>query len=112
MMKRYTEFVLTENHLKLISKFYVDWDDGGYDGAPTINEKRPYGNSDVVTDIAEILGVQIDESDESYDEHSASLLKLHRETATALQICLWTRSFVPGTYRSSDICLRAWEKVD
>jgi len=39
-------FVLTENHIKLLRKAYVTWEDGDF-GAPSIDTRRPYGNSSV-----------------------------------------------------------------
>ena len=51
------EFTITEDHLKLLRRVYVAWDFGEGDGAPAINSKKPYGNSYVERDIAEILDV-------------------------------------------------------
>lgn len=48
-------FVLTEDHLKLLAKSYWQWQDCET-GAPEMDPKRPYGNSDVAGDIREILG--------------------------------------------------------
>jgi hypothetical protein len=48
------EFTLTENHLKLLQKMWVGWSTCEF-GAPEIDPKRPYGNSDVIGDIHEIL---------------------------------------------------------
>jgi len=100
-----TIFTLTEEHIKLLSRAYVSWQDCEF-GAPEINPKRPYGNSNVIRDIAEILGVEqktcphcgetLDELDEQRFEN------LHKETETALQIILSTKSFVPGKYVQED----------
>jgi len=46
---------ITNDHLKLLEKAYWKYEDCEY-GAPAIDCKRPYGNSDVEEDIAEILG--------------------------------------------------------
>ncbi len=95
-------FELTEDHLKLLQKMEVRWNDECYNGAPAIDIKRPYGNSDVYNDIAEILGWEIAET--KYGEKELSNAQetkasvLHRETERALQIVLSTRSFVAGTY--------------
>ena len=48
-------FELTEEHIKLLRQMCVSWDDCEF-GAPAIDCKRPYGNSDVYSDIAKILG--------------------------------------------------------
>ena len=50
------QFEVTEDHLKLVQRMYWQWDDHAYDGAPAVGLKRPYGNSDVMYDIAQILG--------------------------------------------------------
>ena len=51
-----TEFTVTEDHLKLLrAACYVYWNPGEGYGAPAINPKKPYGNSDVPRDVAKIL---------------------------------------------------------
>jgi len=54
-ISRVREFTVTEGHLRLLRHAWVDWDQGEGYGAPGINPKKPYGNSDVERDIAEIL---------------------------------------------------------
>lgn len=100
-LRSVTEFTVTDEHIKLLRRAYVSWDDCEF-GAPAIDCKRPYGNSDVVSDIAEILGI-ID--DECRDEESeilpdaeVALTRLHGETAIALQIALATGVFRAGRY--------------
>lgn len=52
-----TEFTVTEDHLKLLRHAYdIYWDPGEGYGAPAINPKKPYGNSAVPQDVANILG--------------------------------------------------------
>lgn len=48
-----TRFALTDQHLTLLRSAYVRWEDCEF-GAPAIDYKRPYGNSDVVGDMAMI----------------------------------------------------------
>ena len=80
---------------------YVSWD-SCETGAPCINPKRPYGNSDVETDIAELLGWELFVDRDG--EKSLSIAqyelaqKLHKDTQTALQIALCTQSFKEGIY--------------
>jgi hypothetical protein len=98
-------FTLTEEHIVLLSNACVSWNDCEF-GAPEINPKRPYGNSDVLDDIADILNIEqktcphcgenLDELDEQ------NLNKLHKETEIALQIILDTKSFIPGKYVKRD----------
>lgn len=104
-------FILTEEHLKLLRAANVGWCCDEF-GAPCIDPKRPYGNSDVIGDIAKILD-EPDTCDEIGQWSRAvenRLYNIHRETETALQIGLATGSFEPGTYQGHD-CSRDWWKV-
>ncbi|GEM_PF-2766615 len=94
-------FNLTEEHIKLARRMNVYWDDAMYLGAPAIDMKRPYGNSDVLEDILEILDEKpVEDVDEriytkkQYKKAEA----LHREMETALQVILAAGSFEPGVY--------------
>lgn len=49
-----TDFEVTEAHIKLVSRLNIGWCDYAYDGAPGVDPKRPFGNSDVERDIFEI----------------------------------------------------------
>ncbi len=90
------EFTVTEDHLKLLRHacLYSDYGEGY--GAPAINPKRPYGNSDVERDIAEILDApdsdwEWDEDDEYLDlttEAREHFTRLHVETMLVLHIAL------------------------
>ncbi len=99
-------FVLTTDHLKLLGRMYVGWQDCEY-GAPEIDPKRPYGNSDVEEDVAEILGWKLKfdpDYDRSYPNKDQCQLaaKLHKETETALQIVLKTGCFRSGKYELTE----------
>lgn len=97
------EFELKQIHLDLFKNMVVGWQDCEY-GAPEIDPKRPYGNSDVEDDIAEIC--KIEKTDKNYDEDeglwrekiSDQLSNLHRQMETALEIVLQTQTFELGTY--------------
>ena len=102
-------FTLTKDHVTLIRNMYVGW--GEYDhGAPTINQKRPYGNSGVWDDIAfRLLNwkdlTKLSEADEDdfyksseYTDYMERAEKIHEETDQALQIVLSSGSFEPGKY--------------
>lgn len=96
-MKR---FNLTDDHIKLLRQMCVGWQDCET-GAPEIDPKRPYGNSYVAGDIHEILaGVNGDY--ELTEEEEAAYLRLHGETACALQIVLTTGEWAPGHYVADD----------
>jgi len=128
LLNRVTEFRLTEDHLKLIKRMFIDWDDSAYEGAPAVGLKRPYGNSDVYFDVAEILadGSDVDAMS-SYNRDGElkkltlvdgreftleDLVKLHQETGVALQICTCTLSFQTGVYRKRELYNSlSWERV-
>lgn len=110
-------FQLTEDHIKLLSRMYVEWYDSAYDGAPVINIKRPYGNSPVAYDVYEIIHSKewdYGENDEEMPEEIyEQMLELHRETRTALQIVLCTKSFEPGLYELKSLWdSLSWRKVE
>lgn len=94
-------FVLKEEHLTLLRNMHVSWNDCEF-GAPTIDCKRPYGNSSVHEDIAKILGIEgfVDSDDEiSFSKEQICLMNdLHEETEIALQIILSVGKFEPGIY--------------
>ena len=100
-IRNVTEFTVTDEHLKLLRRAYVGWDDCEF-GAPAIDCKRPYGNSDVIADIAEILEVPDDqwrdEDGDAFPDAQEAFTKLHAETAIVLQIALATGEFRPGRY--------------
>lgn len=94
-------FELKVEHIKLLRRAYISWEDCEF-GAPAIDCKRPYGNSSVISDIAEILG-----EEPKYCPHCGEPLEeldkeryteLHTETQTALQIILHCKTFEPGVY--------------
>jgi len=89
-------FILTEDHLKLLKRMYVSWSQCEF-GAPEIDPKRPYGNSDVPGDIHEILTGKYPE-DELDEDLEDKYCKLHKETEVALQIVLRSGQFKTGTY--------------
>jgi hypothetical protein len=99
------EFTVTEEHLRLLRCARVFWYDAEF-GAPSIDPKRPYGDSNVFGDIAEILDVP--GSEWADEDLSPSLdarwrfLRRHVETAIALQIALATGEFRTGHYVRDD----------
>lgn len=94
-------FTVTSDHLKLLRRAYVTWEDCEF-GAPAIDCKRPYGNSSVYHDIAEILGIPAlhDEDEPFTAEQYDRMRQLHKETQTALQIILATLRFGLGEYEA------------
>ena len=105
VVRNATRFTVTDEHLRLLRRAYVSWDETEF-GAPEIDCKRPYGNSDVLGDIAEILEIPDSEwADEEMDplpDYGQRFLRLHVETAVALQIALSTGEFRAGSYTRED----------
>jgi hypothetical protein len=104
------KFTVTNNHLRLLRNMNVSWN--GYEfGAPSIDPKRPYGNGDVYTDIAELIGATIDRETEDFTDIQRACMKaLHKQTETVLQIVLATGRFLAGEYQA-DKYDRNWEKI-
>jgi hypothetical protein len=106
-------FTVTDEHLRLLRRAYVTWDDTEF-GAPEIDCKRPYGNSDVYSDIAEILGIPaaewFEEDIEPFPEAEWRFLRLHVETAVVLQIALATGEFRPGRYVREGSWHNGWRR--
>ena len=105
-------FRLTEDHLKLLKHAFVRWEDCET-GAPAIDPKRPYGNTSVLRDVAELIGEEpkecahCGEPQEPLDEERLS--RIHRETEMALQIVL-QHGHRTGLYESP-LGVR-WDYVD
>lgn len=107
------KFTITEQHLKLLQNAYVSWDSCEF-GSPEIDCKRPYGNSDVLEDMADILYGKLPEKakEKVIESTSDYLIQLHKELEIVLQICLLTQKFETGTYEQKDeYDNRSWVKV-
>lgn len=104
-------FTMTNEHVMLLCHAYVRWEDCE-SGAPAIDCKRPYGNSSVASDVAEILGWDVDRDDGLTDDQRSRADAIHAETELALQIVLSTGEFRPGTYaRPDEYNYRKWALV-
>jgi hypothetical protein len=108
-------FTVTDEHLRLLRRAHVTWVDAEF-GAPEIDCKRPYGNSDVYSDIAEILEIPEDEwfeeDIEPFPEAEWRFLRLHVETAVVLQIALATGEFRPGRYVREEAWGGTWKRAE
>jgi len=101
------KFVLLQEHLLLLEHANFVWNGGEY-GAPGIYSKKPYGNSDVLGDIARILGYKKKEvcphcqepleEREKEEKDRMYMDRLHRETLTALQVITQARIAEPGWF--------------
>ncbi len=116
---------LTEEQVKLVRELHFSWAGGseiGYDGAPCVGSKRPFGNSDVAYDILEILepesykelqeAMDHDElAEQELEEKAFALYERYYGTlAHALQVIVASGSFEPGVYRCNRYC-RNYELV-
>ena len=127
-------FNLKTEHLNLLQRFVVGWN-GCEFGAPTIDPKRPYGDSNVYQSMINILGLKelrdgvyeftldgekwilkgedknslyLDGKDE--EKLTDKLRILHEETKEVLQICLSSLKFEEGTFEKIDY--GNWKKVE
>jgi len=108
-------FTITEDHLKLVQQMYFNYDAACEFGAACVDPKRPYGNSDVFYDIAEILNIKGNyDEDEEYteftEEQEEIMMKLHKSMKTVLQIVTRTLSFETGHYAAQPYS-QQWRKV-
>lgn len=67
-------------------------------GFPTVDPKRPFGNSDVYRDMAEILDHENIEDGEISPERQESYDELLSEMKTVLEILISNLSLFPGEY--------------
>jgi len=116
------EFEVKQEHLTLIKRFNIKFDQDCEFGAGYIDPKRPYGNSDVYNDIAEMFGIKpegavynTNEDGTEYRKFTQTqtnyLWKLHVEAVQALKICCQTQSFETGLYRRERISMSSpWVK--
>jgi hypothetical protein len=115
VIRHFERFTVTDEHVRLLRRAYVSWDETEF-GAPGIDPKRPYGNSNIYGDIAEILGLVDgdwqDEVEENWPppELEWRFLRLHVETAIALQIALTTGEFRPGRYVRANGWENHWKR--
>lgn len=80
-------FKITKEHVKLAKRMYVGWQNCEY-GAPEIDPKRPYGNSDVEGDVAQILGWKVDKENGLTEEQSQKAAALHHEMQQVIEYAL------------------------
>ena len=108
------EFLLTEQHIALLRAANISWYEIEW-GAPAVDGKRPYGNSDLHGDLARLLKVEGFVDHEGKEHWSAEqfedMKRLHTETETALQVVLASGQFTPGRYVTTDAYSRDWRLV-
>lgn len=109
-------FEVTADHLALLDRLQFGYDDWTEFGAPEVDPKRPYGNSDVYDDIGEILGVtpggENHWGDPEYtDEQREEMKDIHREMVQVLEILVSNRSIGQGYYRRTSKYGTRWVLV-
>lgn len=92
-----TRFTVTGDHIKLLQRLNIS--ENIHNGFPTVDPKRPFGNSDVYRDMAEILDHENTEDGEISPERQESYDELLSEMKTVLEILISNLSLLPGEYR-------------
>lgn len=100
-------FTLTTDHVKLLRAMWIN-----FENAPLVDQKKPYGDSDIEENIYEILTGRMpdDGLTRKWVDHAR---KLHRETQHALQIVLKMGEFKLGTYKlDNEYDVTSWVFVE
>jgi hypothetical protein len=109
---RWVYFDVTPEHVALLPKLNIGWNGAAYHGAPGVDIKRPYGNSDVVRDIVEILGwplIETRNGPEVTEEQAARALALHRQMERVLAIAVACNGVRPGRYKQREYGTAPWQ---
>ena len=110
-LEKGSKFKICEVHLKLAQRMYVSWDGCEY-GAPSIDCKLPYGNSNVTKDILEIAGLPYNQEEEVPEHLEDYARQIHEDMGIVLQICLYLKKFETGIFELQDSYdARSWKKV-
>lgn len=114
-------FEVTENHLKLIKRNVIEWvffKDGYNAGHFYQDCKRPYGNSDWIGDIAEVLGIEPDcsnpnDEDEKWFSESLEyfLVCHHIDMRIVMEILCQNLSIHKGKYERESVYSSDWVAV-
>lgn len=106
-------FTLTKQHVDLLRNGNISIDSGPYWGTIGLDCKRPFGNSDIIGDMARIVGIEPLEDDNENiwpKGTEASMWKLFLELPLALQVILAAGTFEPGEYVSEQY-MGKWRKA-
>jgi hypothetical protein len=91
-------FELLPEHLTLLRKMHWDGNEGVEAGSPGADAKRPFGNSYVPGDIAEILKWDINEKEGLTEEQVDKAWVIFHGLHNALEIVLQEADPILGTY--------------
>lgn len=89
-------FEVTDDHMALLKHLTLRWEGCEY-GAPAVDCKRPYGNSDVVSDICDILGWVVGD-DGPTEAQSRAARRIHEQTLFVLMAFVATESWGEGLF--------------
>ena len=108
-------FELKQIHLDLLKETSIGWNDCEF-GAPEINPKRPYGDSNCEDNIAEIIKMKKignwNKDEETWNEKATEQINdIHKETQIALQIILHCQTFELGKYMLLEDGWQKWKKI-
>jgi hypothetical protein len=99
------EFTVTQDHIALLQNTEWEWLSlklGRWVfGAPCVNSQRPYGHTQIATDICQILEIEIPQYDtDEWLEIERDVLAIHLETLTVIKILMSNimKGILPGTY--------------
>lgn len=85
------EFEVKREHLELLQNLCI----GEYDSTPCIDAKRPFGNSNITYDIAELIGIYSEDLTEQEEQYCN---QLYADMTNVLQILTQNLKIHIGTY--------------
>lgn len=105
-------FTVLPEHIKLLQATNFGWLDCEFGGL-SMDCKRPFGNSDVFGDIAEILEIKIDEQNGANDQQQEYMYQLYSDLEIVLAIMIANCSLETGTYQpyKKQSGLYGWKKI-
>lgn len=105
-------FTIIRDHIKLVKSIIIGWNP--MTNRATIDDKRPYGDSDIPRSVAEAINLDFVEIEGGEmvltSQQEKYCWKLNKDMATVLQIVLSTGSFRTGDYESDEYGLE-WKRV-
>lgn len=102
-------FTITPEHLLLLRRLHFEWDGSAFAGAPCVDIKRPYGNSDPLGyDVPLILGLIWPEDQDQPREIYEQCKQLHEDMDKVLAIFVSTGQCAPGEYEQVDYDDTRW----
>jgi len=115
------EFELTKDHITLLQNLNIGGsiDSDAIWGDIVISEHYPFYDKEIMESMAMILempGIETDAGDIAFPRGTlAKCRRIYNELATALEVCLQAKSFVPGIYTRLDDSItyadRKWKRM-